>query len=449
MRPLLAILSLAFASAALAIPLHKGETWTWKIEVAGQSTFRTATVTDSTRLDSTRTSWTLAVKDSSSDQVGTVRILSESGIQTWEERSALLPWALDDLDLSSWGCQSPFNRCEYVALTGEELSAPKLLGTPPDEYHAPRALTSFTRPGIEGATWIPRHKGVWDSVHGLTRFQTDRETWTLLLHNHEPVALPAPALVLPKSGTSWTWAEETSGSTVWEESDGNAIRKVSVLGRPEDSANVARIQLKEDVNGVVTNFQCRIPRSAPELRTNCPSYSSEWIVDWRELPSDPSGLRVRDSSTWSTGFTWGVNVQSGTIRHTRIGEDGIALLRRTATFKQTIVNTGAPMYLNGSSPITTQEISSTRLVELNGIAIEVASRIRRPARSSSALKALLQRWPNQTLTWHDLAGRSGTLRASELLSPTASPRILLLDATFPDGTRWQGKHLLGSRRATR
>lgn len=424
------------ATVTLAIPLHKGETWTWEVSRRGIADTLSATVLDSSRDDSDRPLWVLEVASSSGGK-DTASILVQNGRQAWKKTSRWIPWTLEDV--APWQV-GPVSRA--LALDGGDLFSSVAIEDPTSIQ---AWATSFA-PLIDfgGTVYRPRPRGVWDGAHGLLRYEDADGTWTLRSHHRQPITLPPASLRLPPVGTSWTWQE--AGTQSWFAQENPPLRHVRILAQDSDSELVVRVSIQESLDGDTVLFHCRIPRPSPDQLQGCPEYARDWIVDWRELPSVPDDMvavHVRDSSVIEDRFSFMVSYRVGTIRHERIREDGIASSKILTTYEQELVTDDNQYH---ASPLRTTHLVNTTLLEVNGTAVSLRSgpSTRKPAVQPSLLP-LLRRWPDQPLTWHDLSGRSGTLRASDILKPSASPRLLILDATFPDGTRWKGKFLTGSR----
>jgi hypothetical protein len=477
-------LLLCTTSIAFAIPLHQGQTWTWKVSPLADQHHaanpylkvesRTATVLDSVPLDSTMAAWSyravhagtflwhIEVLDSSSQAIDTARLLSyPDGIQLWERSSNLLAWeptqlsALQEFGLVQDSGNGKTYLCELFDSSGAfKFQHPYPWGSGTVLSGLAKAqrgrcdTNRFIQDYSQGLLWRPSYEVSWgysfpwlstDST-GVLQFRDHAQNWELVAYNGRPVSLPGPRWGIPSVGSAWTWSE-TRSSYVWGGFGIPGTWKTntrlvldSVTATFEDSAGWRGVDLRETTDSTTKEYRCRILRTAPETRSNCPDIASTWVRDWREVEFE--GYSTLEEHSCGDGHI----STSCTVEFRKIRTDG--LLDSSYSSEES---------KDGPSRMHMTEFVR-QLMSVNGIAIRenlVGIKSTRTGVPHENVEKLASRYPSTIVFWHDLAGRSGTLRASELLKPTASPRILLLDATFPDGTRWQGKHLLGSRRATR
>jgi hypothetical protein len=104
------------------------------------------------------------------------------------------------------------------------------------------------------------------------------------------------------------------------------------------------------------------------------------------------------------------------------------------------------LYLTSSSQqwVTTNSSLSRTLVSINGVAVSPAAVAIDPAsragKTGTSFTALARIHPNVLIRWRDAQGRGGMVPAATLLANATgiSPRIVFVEASFPDGSSWKG-----------
>lgn len=464
MRKHLTILLLA--TLAQAIPLRKGETWTWQVtnppKWGDTSGARIASIQariiDSEALTPSLSAWRVSKAtggtlwrieawNPSTGAKDTGRILaSPDGTQTWDRYSHLLLWepvprqqlapsanlavALFDFtapyssDSISWSY--PWGGAMIWSASGY---AAGLL-----ELGCDSTGISYKRFGAYFNTIrTSTPQGLW-SLDGVEHFQVADQEWRMTSHNGVARAI-TDSLNLPATGSSMTW-QQTDASTCISTHCYPSTAPVpfeisdSILSRPADSSGWVRLEIRETTMRGSVDFSCRI---APDRASSkgCPGYASLWIRSWKDSSTATHFIR---KEFWTRG---GYTQEDRHSLFARIRKDGIL---------------DSLVEINGSTEATisvgTHNSSTSRiLLAVNGEIIRSpsSSSIHSCSRTTADLQIKLRTYPECPITWHDLAGRTGTLRAGDLLKPSATPRLLILDATFPDDSRWQGKYLTGTQ----
>jgi hypothetical protein len=463
MRLLVRILCLALATSSFAIPLHIGETWTWQVA----NTWRSARVLDSVPVDtgsaaakwrkghSIASLWRLEARDSVSKAMDTGTILAwPDGIQIWMRPSRLLPWEptsrqlLRDSGLvqNAWSGEDVTLRDAYdsagdfVFLPTYPWGASLLLTGSKDyyEFGVDLACEWLRLSDVETIYYYPtpiQRLG----IAGIELFQSWWELWELVAWDGiSQTPLDSRRIAVPESGTAWVWLEHTFGYSCKGIYNGGTFhdrtRLVhdSLLRDLGDSAGWKRIEIREGSDSTVHDHHCRIRRNGLDSLLDCPDPVSYWLRDWKA-----DTMNGWFTSSTQTSFS-GYFTDGSSNEYRRVRNDGLL----DSSYAHSLKN-DHPIYC------TSESTTIRTLLSVNGLVMRTVptSKISAAARTDRKdIGIEAARFPETPMRWHDLAGRTGTFRAGELLKPTASPRLLVLDATFPDGTRWQGKFLTGSGR---
>jgi len=463
MRLLLRILCLAFATTSFAIPLHIGETWTWQVA----NTWRSARVLDSVPVDTgsaaakwrkghaIASQWRLEARDSVSKAMDTGTILAwPDGIQIWIHPTAMLPWEPSPIQvLRDSGLVQKAWSGDFVELRDAYDSAGDFVFLPTYPWGAILLLAGsedYYEFGVDlSCEWL-RLSDVETSYHyptprqrlgnaGIELFQSSWELWELVAWDGIPLAqLDSRRISLPESGTAWVWSEHTYGYScdgIFHSGTHSDIRRIvgdSISQLLDDSLGWKRIEVRETTDSTTTDFHCRIRRNGIDSVKGCQSSAMHWLRDWRE--DSTNGVFAASVMTSFSGY-----FNNGLMRsYQNVRKDGLL----DSSYVHTEDNDNGNNCSYASTTIRT-------LLSVNGHAVRIApvSSIRsaaRPARKDFGI--LAARFPETPVRWRDLAGRTGTFRAGDLVKTSSNPRLLVLDASFPDGSRWQGKFLTGGGR---
>lgn len=465
MRRLVRILCFALATSSLAIPLHIGDTWTWQIG----NTWRTARVIDSSPADtgcaavkwrkgrSGASLWRIEASDSVSKSLDTGTILAwPDGIQVWMHPTAMLPWEPTPLQVLRDSALLPkagagdkiYLRDAYDSLGSFSGGLYPWGGGPLLPNLTSGIMGTALHPSVDYSNsllWVDRYEArfgypfpwIRHGPTGMEMYQDWSERWELVSANGMAITVSEHRIILPQPGSSWLWREEVSNSnrngpnSSWQTRTSVRVVHDSVKQSLDDSLGWKRIEIRETIDTSSIDYHCRILTGRSDSIKGCPESARYWKQDWRADTS--GGMSSLSTRSESDGFYATHSRRS----HWQVRSDG--LLDSAQAYED---------YRSG--PVTYSEWTQTQiLLAVNGQRVRAmpSSSISTPARPGDAGPNLqAKRFPDAPIRWRDLAGRSGTLRASDLLKPSASPRLLILDATFPDGTRWQGKFLTGSGR---
>ena len=257
------------------------------------------------------------------------------------------------------------------------------------------------------------------------------------------MAITPPALTIPAEGRSASWKavfHSQSGAFVdslkGRSHDSVATVKDSILSCSLDSSGWARVEVLERVDGQYGQYSCRIFRGSPDSTRGCPVTAKSWVRDTGE--QDVNGFWVLGDSHSTPNEAIELMTSNSTSWH-RIRRDGIL---------DSSYSSGNWRWYRNNDEGSWSELWV--LLEEDGIQIRSQDVLgihgEKPKSRSEDLIRMASRHPDALLRWRDLAGRTGTFRAGDLVKTSSNPRLLVLDASFPDGSRWQGKFLTGGGR---
>ena len=458
-------LLLLSASLAAAMPLKKGATWTWVVRnrATNDSTFRTATVLDSVQRDS-GAAWFVQGRDSATGRMDTAVLLARpDGSQSWLHGSRWLPW-----DPQPWrGIVGDFYAGSGPA-SGAFPYATDTAGLPwgslfqgADSF----SITSNGSPtmileGVSGGANMDLPIGIWQDSVGLVKFlQTGftagtytllgQTEWTLRARGGSAVISGPDSLSVPDTGAVFVWEElvqlrDLSGVS---QTSSNTLRQRvwKVVDRPADSSGWNRIRILETmvVPGHAdssTTLDLRFDRSTgarlPARGTGCPAPDDGWWSNWSDtaymawhVRHFHWGSRYSDASqssnsdlTWNEWLTPGTGVDSANCSISSIENTDV-------------------------SSSTNSSWISRVMLSANGVQLRISSALAPPhgarSRQVASLSQLAARYPDAPVRWTDPAGRTGQFPANQLSRKGRSTGLRILEAEFPDGSRWRGPWLEG------
>lgn len=445
----LALPLLLAATLVDALPLKKGNTWTWSVRSPyvfdSATNWETATVVGSARHDS-GTAWTLVVRDSAKHKTDTSIVVERPDkSQAWLKGSSnlaleLQPWDGARLELRNassilapWGIKSSLP-ADWNKISGYRLT---LVPAPGGRTNGWMDFFYF-----EGGFTSALPQGVWIDTVGpviFRNFRNYRKEYRMLFHNRRAIDLSSHEPKPKRLGTGtileweeqsqsggflstvtdpdrvvlhwWTFLEpdpDSSGWVRWRVRDSS----VDDAGRVADSILPIRIHLRDWISAARAG--------------GCASPADAWISDWTDSVTNEGILR---SGRWASVST-GAGVQSSDgSGFERIGPDG---------FQDSMFCSQGTYKISMSTTITIR-----RLLAVDG------RRIRKPSISAGTIGAPRERRggdqrslaglpPELSLLWTDGRGRSGTLRAGEVgtLNRICPRGPVFLRATLPDGTAW-------------
>jgi hypothetical protein len=442
MRSLLLTLSLAGFSAA--IPLRKGASWTWRVVdlKTNQVDYRSAVVTDSSLLEgplASGTLWSIGIRDSTTGDADTAKLLANGTSQTWHSGSHLLP-----IEPKPWnGTDVSWGRVALASLrNGTSVQDYSIV---PATGGAPTIKGTFFTGMYNTTSTIDAPRGIWSDSLGVERFQLQQKEWTLIRCNGETTSLPPSPLSIPDSGATFEWQHiETSASYV-----GGIIPtfvtqpmeriRWTIASRVADSSGWKVLQIREIRNGgrsdtakwmrwaMNPSTKERFPlREASEFLPD-----DAWRTDWSDSILD--GTRQR-SSIWSSN-TWStINPKSHNSTLIRIEDNTLDSSMVSSSFSSNISPrtdiTTVYMLLSVGSKVIRTALPD----QINGITPrQVATR--------PDLARIARIHPGATVRWSDPQGRSGTTSVGQFLSSRPSAGMLHLSVRLPDGSTWQGARL--------
>ncbi len=397
------------AATARALPLHPGAEWVYdrinfQLGVfSGLRDISTLRVLDSTRVGS-MLYWNLVLRDSSTGL--------ETALQVSQDTAGRQSWSVNPRALNPW-YQNAFIPWDPV---------------PPGSSNA--------RPWTYSP---PEYPGVWSDSVGWLWYETG--SWILLSHDKKPVAHPWE-LRLPEVGSTWRWKITTrtgdlrsAGScTDYPFDSAVSIVQWRVVERQDDSSGWLRIQVQQSsLPGGDSLISLRFDTARILSRSTLGRNSFE--ETWWKVPSpgqyERNGFiytaRYSESTTMSQfGFNWSV---SRSVRK----------INRGGTLDS------AWYFAESKAPASHIGGLNCHLVESEIILLEENGRtgVWREALPGGAerLKSLAARHPSTQIRWRDIQGRGGLFPASELDAFLARRRtgLRVLEAQFPDGTRWSGR----------
>ena len=458
---------LALASLAVALPLKKGNTWTWQVTDwhLHYRTWRTAVLLDSARVDS-GTEWNLLVRDSVTGKRDTATLLSRpDGSQCWIVTSAWAPWdpaPPSARDLAQMGGHSyPLALNSQLAWGGSYLIAnfPISYQTPnldndtsggwrftadfmgfgisfqSASRHGLPAFFDYTGPEWSGTAGFPAEQ--WSDSLGFEKGELlPSFDWLLIARNGRSVVLPRESLQLPSVGDSLVWSETSIVTQSRMPTDTTSlIRKWKIFAIQPDSANWTNIWIRQTTSGPGLGesgdqIEVHINPAFRDL-VQLPIQAQGWVRILSDL-SDSSG-RIRESR-WNYS-----NIGGGPVGSANSSKARFDLLGNLADFscKSTQFNDmGMPGTLHDSS-VAIHLIYAGRAAGIHG----------ETARNSDnfSLTALAALHPSLSIRWRDVRGRTGRIPASSLLRGQGGSGLLFLDATLPDGSRWSGSWMATRR----
>jgi hypothetical protein len=458
-------LFLLWATFASAIPLKKGDTWTWVVRnrATNDSSFRTATVLDSVLRDS-GTAWFVQGRDSATRKQDTGLLLARpNGSQSWLHASRWLPW-----DPQPWNGKVGHFYAGLGIASGLYPFPKDTVGLPwaavvrgSDSF----AITadgypSMTLAGGDGQGSMDLPTGTWIDSVGLVEFLLTDYTrgtlallgqteWTLRIHGSAAVTVVPDSLAVPDSGAVFVWEElvKLDSSDFLTQTTSTTLRQRvwSVLSRPADSSGWNRIRVletmvvpgKADTSDTLDlRFDRRTGARLPARGTGCPMPDDGWWSNWSD--TSYAAWRVRH-------FHWGTSRSDGET----------STIADLAWTEWLVAGTGVDSANCSVSSSANTDISSDSksswiirvMLSANGRELRISSALSPPSRPRSghreSLAVLAARFPDVSVRWTDPRGRSGQFPASLLARTGRSKGLLILDASFPDGTRWKGPWLEG------
>jgi hypothetical protein len=438
------------------LPLHAGATWTWEVtdHRIGSQILRTATAVDSTADDSGSV-WTLSVKDSASDPgtKDTLRVAPD-GTQKWvtyDRRK--LNWILKPWDTAS------SKEWASILLNGYSPGWSTSVHEADAQYPAPYITTN--RSIGMSSYWV--EAGVtpilWDSLHGLMRLRVEQlsfpqnaheiVSWRLLSHDGQSLSVPWDSLILPQEGSSWTWSEVTRKQTLTSDSKviqsedfDSCTLRWEIRTIESDSLDWARVQVSRRAvrdSGIDSStFALRLNRrTGLRISANPVEFKGSTLLEpdetWWRRPSDSlldHGLFR--SSLWGTGSNGrsGTSINSSSNLLWLDSASNLALQRFDFSDRE--------------NDLIHQGTTIRTLTAINGVAASPTAIAIHPApksgKTGTSFTASARIHPNVSVRWRDAQGRGGMVPAATLLANATgiAPRIVFVEASFPDGSSWKG-----------
>jgi|GEM_PF-2890995 len=455
------------ATVATAIPLRRGNTWTWLLVDRGTDahSWRRATVLDSSLSDS-GTVWTIQGRDSSSARADTARLLRRrDGSQAWLTGSQFLPWepeprppststSLSAAQSSNQNTQPfPWGAAFLMETPSQQGSRTGggvgnfRIGGPAAAPVCQGLLSEFSNV----ATDCPL--GIWSDSAGLERARlpsllstSDQRTeWILQSFNGKASTPFRDSLLVPDSGSTLVWLERSQtyldsfniprGDTSMHQQ----VRTWTIASRPPDSVGwrLARIHesLVSDSGTSAKSFNVRwnpITGERYPPRSACPDPDDGW---WRTWPDSVDSQGRSRSQTMSTtgGMTGDLQTDNFSWTERILLDQGDSLRCQWSSAE---IQTGIPVY--SLSKAFTRLLVSHDDIQVRPKTLSLDSPNRRDLATFPLLAAL---HPSLLLRWRDVRGRTGRIPASTLLHGRTVSGWLFLDATLPDGSRWSGSWL--------
>jgi hypothetical protein len=468
-----ALLLLACSNLSGAMPLHKGNTWTWKLRdwSVNYQTWRTATLIDSTPVDS-GTSWHLLVRDSVTGRKDTATLLAKrDGSQHWKRTSAWFPWDPNPPTTSDLALIASYTTTEYVAQFGGDIY-PSVMDsvvpwggaylqaglydgwTPSSDYQTggqrlPDAefggcilFQTPLRSGIpttirwasfesDGSTDMPVQQ--WSDSLGLVRAEVrDHCDWNLLAFNGLPASLSSDSLRLPAVGDSMAWSESLStASSTQPKQNIQRIRVWKVLGIEPQTGSSVKVRIEErvfDSNSAMVTDSLQIFLD-PGMRNldSLPFPARGWVPSLFDFSDDSGSNRIQGG----TKFYWGTGMSGGSSQSNF----------RFDLHGNLVAYTAQGSYTDQTSvPINSGNFSTTiHRLDQNFLASVRGSHSKSSAPSN--LHQLASLHPDLTVRWTDARGHHGQIPASSLSQHAPAKGVLFLEATLPDGAHWRGTSL--------
>jgi hypothetical protein len=473
------LLLLSVAALVSALPLKKGNTWTWNLHdwSVNYQTWRTATLIDSTPVDS-GTSWYLLVRDSVTGKKDTATLLAKrDGSQHWTRTSAWFPWdpnpptaselalmAANTMDANdypsslpsytliqdsvvSWGGAYMTAGLDYfMAPTENYLTGGRRIPDASSRDEATVFASPF-RSGLpafihycqgEGCGWTEMPIQRWSDSLGLMRAEVSGFCeWTLHSFNAHPVAIPTTSLRLPSVGDSLAWSEFDTITQfgklfmvherirIWKIIGLQAQAGDSVLVRIEERVLDSEPATAAKILGITLDLGMRYPYSIP-------LQAQGWIPSLFDFPEDSESTRIHMGrfDLYGTGYGGEGGVggsQASNLRFTKRGELVDCKLR---------IGDWDLMQMPGRDSIYSLTIHR---LDQNFLASVRGSRSKSAAPSNLRQLAVLH--PDLSIRWTDARGHQGQIPASPLAQHPPASGVLFLEATLPDGTQWRGQSL--------
>lgn len=469
-----------------AMPLRLHDSWTWEVFSPTSYTTHqvTATVIDSQSVDS-GSIWKLDVR-TSTGAIDTCSLFSDGkGYQAWVKRSDILGVELVPFDSSKDVVRSVGT--ETTSRWGEGFcaySAP----SPTNELsfsNRDHKLTCTSHYDVYSSHGIPTRTSTtnsypfptweWNDTLGFVRFRTygtpfDKD-WRLTRHNADAIKASGPSVSIPAKGneTSWmvvqeqvsilsSWSMMKPGATFWTRYERSTTRTASflswtILASTPDTGGWFDLTIQESMRirsardmqisrytegsnptsesssespavmlGDTTHqIRARVNSSTGEYLGSPASFVPEfhpeqgWIQNWDETfaggcsyPSANSvanGLRKRNATVDSFWYA------------------------RTVETNSSDFSTSSKSYAINAWLATPDTRTSPRMNTPQGV---------------SALLLKASTYPSTMISWRNALGQQGRVPAGELVrsSGGSTTKYVVLEAVFPDGTRWKGPFLL-------
>jgi hypothetical protein len=440
------LLLLSTVALASALPLKKGNTWTWRLHntTTDSTNWRTATVIDSARHDS-GIAWRLVVRDSGSRAQDTATILRrKDGSQNWMKASQWILWDPNPPTATDWrlwdsGQEIPEDTASIP--WGRVLTNKIIGGNACNLFYqrnnsgVPAGCRTFAPFEIYDSSSLPPMEWT-DSLGFLGARGLDGFDWALQQMNHRPRAFSG-RLSIPSPGTTLIWEKtrienswsifcgvvsNNSGcSTVGTDST-RAIESWKFLS-VTDSTGWKQVRILRTIQGPgdSTSTDTLKIRAHPETGSIIPMLpqTEGWWI-FCDDDSSPNGFERRQ---WR-------------FHHSMLGN----MLESSSSFGafdpvgelQTWSSDTTHSDLNGRSN------RSIRIQRLDPASLHRRSFSNPTTFSLSALASL---HPDLPVRWTDARGHHRQIPASSLSQHAPAKGVLFLEATLPDGSHWRGQSL--------